>query len=140
MIEQAKFTYSPLGKDLKKQIKAIENQGRKQVEALKFIKPDTQQLTVKQLTNPEEQLNKEAKNEIEEIQKMKKILKREDLLYQRDKYVYNFQQFETIRSFAKTIFAGKITLDNADKDQSDLLNDFIDFKKETKLRNTEKKS
>ena len=47
MIEQAKFTYSPLGKDFKKQIKAIENQGRKQVEALKFIKPDTQQLTVK---------------------------------------------------------------------------------------------
>ena len=71
---------------------------------------------------------------------MKKILKREDLVYQRDKYVYNFQQFETIRSFAKTIFASKITLDNADKDQSDLLNDFVDFKKETKPRNTEKKS
>ena len=28
MIKQAKFTYSPLGKDFKKQIKATENQGR----------------------------------------------------------------------------------------------------------------
>ena len=28
MIEQAKFTYSPLGKAFEKQIKAIENQGK----------------------------------------------------------------------------------------------------------------
>ena len=35
MIEQAKFTYSPLGKAFKKQIKTIEDQGIKQVEALK---------------------------------------------------------------------------------------------------------
>ena len=42
----------------------------------------------------------------------------------------SFQQYETKRSIAKIIFAGKITLDNADKDQSDLLNDFTDFKKE----------
>ena len=36
IIEQGKFTYSPLGKDLEKQIKTIEDQGRKQVEALSF--------------------------------------------------------------------------------------------------------
>ena len=29
IIEQAKFTYSPLGKDFEKQIKAIEDQGKK---------------------------------------------------------------------------------------------------------------
>ena len=33
LIEQDKFTYSPLGKEFKKQIKAIEHQGKKQVEA-----------------------------------------------------------------------------------------------------------
>ena len=33
------------------------------------------------------------------------------------KYVYNFQQFETVRYFAKNIFAGKFTLNDADKDQ-----------------------
>ena len=35
IIEQAKFTYSPLGKAFEKQIKAIEDQGEKQAEALK---------------------------------------------------------------------------------------------------------
>ena len=34
IIEHAKFTYSPLGKALEKQIKTIENQGEKQIEAL----------------------------------------------------------------------------------------------------------
>ena len=34
IIEQAKFTYSPLGKAFEKQIKTIENQGEKQIEAL----------------------------------------------------------------------------------------------------------
>ena len=36
MIEQAKFTYSPLGKAFEKQIKTNEDQGKKQVKALKF--------------------------------------------------------------------------------------------------------
>ena len=35
IIGQAKFTYSPLGKAFEKQIKTIEDQGQKQVEALK---------------------------------------------------------------------------------------------------------
>ena len=34
VIEQAKFTYSPLGKPLVKQRKAIEDQGRKQIDAI----------------------------------------------------------------------------------------------------------
>ena len=34
MIEQAKFTYSPLGKAFKKQIKTIEGQGEKQIKAI----------------------------------------------------------------------------------------------------------
>ena len=36
--EQAKFTYSPLSKALEKQIKTIEDQGEKQIEALKYLK------------------------------------------------------------------------------------------------------
>ena len=34
IIEQAKFTYSPLGKAFEKQIKTIEHQGKKQVKAI----------------------------------------------------------------------------------------------------------
>ena len=39
IIEQTKFTYSPLGKAFDKQIKTIEDQGKKQVDALKKLKP-----------------------------------------------------------------------------------------------------
>ena len=35
IIEQAKFTYSPLGKAFEKQIKTTEDQGEKQTDALK---------------------------------------------------------------------------------------------------------
>ena len=34
IIEQAKFTYSPLGKATEKQIKTIEDQGQKQIKAI----------------------------------------------------------------------------------------------------------
>ena len=34
MIEQAKFTYSPLGRTFEKQIKTIEDQGEKQIKAI----------------------------------------------------------------------------------------------------------
>ena len=42
IIEQAKFTYSPSGKAFEKQIKTIEDQGEKQVEALKNLKSKEQ--------------------------------------------------------------------------------------------------
>ena len=38
IIEQAQFTYSPLGKAFEKQTKTIEDQGEKQVESLKDLK------------------------------------------------------------------------------------------------------
>ena len=40
IIEQARFTYSPLGKAFDKQIKTIEDQGNKQVDALNTLKSD----------------------------------------------------------------------------------------------------
>ena len=39
IIEQAKFFYSPFGKAFEKQIMTIEDRGKKQVEALKCLKP-----------------------------------------------------------------------------------------------------
>ena len=59
MIEQSKFTYPPLGRVLKKQMKTIEDQGRKQVEALKVLKPYVQQLAIKDVIL-KDQLNEEA--------------------------------------------------------------------------------
>ena len=42
IIEQAKFTYSPLGKAFEKYTKTIEDQGQKQVDALKDLRPEEQ--------------------------------------------------------------------------------------------------
>ena len=39
IIEQTKFTYSPLGKAFDKQIKTIKDQGNKQFDALENLKP-----------------------------------------------------------------------------------------------------
>ena len=75
------------------------------------------------------------------MQKLKigRMVKTEDLVYKTDKYVYNFRQYKTERSFSKNNFAGKTTSDNVDKDQNDLLSDFIDFKKGKTFRDIEKK-
>ena len=42
IIEQARFTYSSLGKAFEKQIKTIEDQGQKQAEALNTLKSNNQ--------------------------------------------------------------------------------------------------
>ena len=46
IIEQVKFTYSPLGKAFEKQTKTIEDQGKKQVDALEKWKPEEQKQTI----------------------------------------------------------------------------------------------
>ena len=71
IIEQARFTYSPFGKAFEKQIKAIEDQGQKQVEALKDFK-------LKEQTKPtEDKSNNQSKATIifhDLINKRKKIM------------------------------------------------------------------
>ena len=50
IIEQAKFTYSPLGKAFEKQAKTIKDQGEKQIEAIRDNKiqlANTEELTLK---------------------------------------------------------------------------------------------
>ena len=70
IIEQAKFTYSPLGKAFEKQIKTIEDQGIKQVEALKALKPEeNQELETIEGLFLKKIRNNEIKNEIDEIKR-----------------------------------------------------------------------
>ena len=40
IIEQAKFTYTPLGKVFEKQIKTVTGQEKKQVEASEILQPE----------------------------------------------------------------------------------------------------
>ena len=81
IIEQANFTYSPLGKAFEKQIK--------EVEALEVLKPITQKLTIKD-TIQENKLSKEAKNELNKIKEIEKTVGREKLYYRTNEYANNF--------------------------------------------------
>ena len=51
IIEQAKFTYSPLGKAFEKQKKTIEDQGEKQVNALENLKPKKETRSIEDESN-----------------------------------------------------------------------------------------
>ena len=51
IIEQTNFTYSPLGKDFEKQIKTIEDQAKKQVDALENLKPKEEKKPIKDTPN-----------------------------------------------------------------------------------------
>ena len=59
-----------MGKAFEKQTKAIEDQGKKQVDALKNLKPRTQELTIRNMI-PEDILNEEVKNELNQVKEIK---------------------------------------------------------------------
>ena len=50
------------------------------------------------------------------------------------KYIHDFQQYETVRSFCDNIYADKINIDEAKMDQSNLLKYFVEFNKIDKFR------
>ena len=88
IIEQAKFTYSPLGKAFEKQIKTIEDQGEKQIKA---IQDQGQVKTIKKYIYDNEDIpliskQKEIFNEfvderLAEITDLDKKIDSDDLIY-----------------------------------------------------------
>ena len=74
IIKQAKFTYSPLGKPFEKQTKTVEDQGKKQIDALKSLEsPDKQLPSIKDFVS-KERLNPEIANVIKKLKKKKERL------------------------------------------------------------------
>ena len=74
IIEQAKFTYSPLGKAFEKQTKTSEDQGKKQVDALTTLKTSYKKLPSIKDFIPIENLNPQIVNEIKRIEEIEKML------------------------------------------------------------------
>ena len=87
IIEQAKFTYSPLGKAFEKQIKTIEDQDKKQVEALNTLKSNNQ-LTIEDVIPDNSLKNDEAENELDKIKEKEKNVDRDKLIYKTNEYTY----------------------------------------------------
>ena len=77
IIEQTKFTYSPLGKAFEKQTKIIENQGKKQVDALVSLKPKNDAKV--KLDKTPSISNNYFKDRLNEIKKYYKLMKMIDI-------------------------------------------------------------
>ena len=103
IIRQAKFTYSPLGKAFEKQTKSIKDQGKKQVNALKSLKPSDKELTPIKDFIPEEDLNPEIINEIKKIEEEEKKVNRGKMVYKATNKTYDFRNFKTICAFGNEI-------------------------------------
>ena len=86
IIEQTKFTYSPLGKAFDKQIKTIEDQGKKQVDALENLKPIEGSKAIKYdddetLEQKQETYNKLIDEKLDEIQEFSREIDYKNLNY-----------------------------------------------------------
>ena len=86
IIEQAKITYSPLGKAFEKQIKTIGDQGKKQVKALKDLKPKIQTKTMEEKSGNKLLIQKEnddrlLNERVDEIRKISREINYNKLIY-----------------------------------------------------------
>ena len=130
MIQQAKFTYSPLGKAFEKQIKTIEDQGEKQVKALEDLNLKDQPKSIEGIFPKGNETN-EIKDELSKIKRYKNKAIR-DLFYDLSKQPFDFRTFKTIRSLGDDIYDKRVNIDEADQEQSDLVDCFFDFNSKTK--------
>ena len=89
IVEQAKFTYSSLGKAFEKQIKTIEDQGQKQVDALNVLEPKA----IESWSNIKPVITQEFYDKILE-ERMHEILRMSDEI-DFDYLIYKSKQNET---------------------------------------------
>ena len=126
-IEQATFTHPPLEEAFKNQRKILEEQGAKQVEALKALKPEeNQELKSIEGLFLENMKCDEIKIETYVIRKWEKI-KQNNLKYKTYKYLFDFQKFKTINFFGDSIYTSKINIDKTEMDLTNLLQSMIKF-------------
>ena len=78
-------------------------------------------------------------NDETKIKEIEKNVDREKLLYKANGNTYGFRKFNTIRTFGKNIYEVKINLEEADKDQLDLLNEIKKFSEKTRPKGCKKR-
>ena len=122
IIEQAKFTYSPLGKAFEKQAKTIEDQGKKQIDALADLKP-------KEIKARETKANEYGDYFLDGLAKIRESYKPIDF----NDVTYNFKDLRIppvgfIKSegplhIFKSIHNGDIPLEDIEEEQKELKRD-----------------
>ena len=122
IIQQAKFTYSPLGKAFKKQIKTIEDQGNKQVKAIQDnnqlvnINKKDDDYKNKLLFSKEREIFKDIYNKrLDKIEEMNNKIDYDDLEYVvlSNEMAYNFSVEKDPISLLNDIKSGETTLKEA---------------------------
>ena len=128
IIEQAKFTYSPLGKAFEKQTKTIEDKGEKQIEA---IQDNRKQLISdddcknKLLISKEREIFKDIYNKkLDKLEELNNKIDYDNLKYvvERSGDEYSFNKGEDPIAFLNDIKKGKISLEEAKEQQKDYYN------------------
>ena len=139
IIEQAKFTYSPLGKAFVKQAKTIKDQRKKQVDALESLMPSDKELPPIKDFVPEENVNPQIINEIKRIEEEEKKVNRNKMVYKATNKTYDFGKFKTIRAFGSEIRNNVINMDTTNVEQVNLTMHIKDFANKTKPQDPELK-
>ena len=134
--QQAKFNYAPLGKTLEKQRKTIEDQGEKQVDALKTSYKKLP--SIKDFV-PIEKFNPEIIAEIKRIEEIEKNVDRDKMVYESTNRTYDFRDFKTIRAYGNDIRNNVTSLKAANLEQVNLMAHIHDFVKSTKPQDPEQK-
>ena len=136
IIQQAKFNYPPLGKAIEKQRRTIEDQGEKQVNALKT---SYKKLPSKKDFVPTENFNLEIINEIKRNEEIEKNVDRDKIVYKSTSRIYDFRGFKTIRTYGNDIRNNVASLRAANVEQANLFVNFHDFVKKTKPQDPEQR-
>ena len=136
IIEQVIFTYSPLGKAFEKQIKTTEeDQGQKQVDALKSLESSDKRLPLIKDSKSKERLYSEIIDETERIEKEEKKVNRSKMVYKGQNKTYDFRKFKPICVFCNKIRNNIIIMYMANDKQNNLVKYIKEFKIKTKPQN-----
>ena len=149
IIEQTKFTYSPLGKAFDKQIKTIEDQGKKQVDALNTLKSDNK-IAIKKYTydlndtpfisKQKEIFNKLIDERLDKITDLDERVNRNDLIYRYKVKVADrkFDEFDNALDIINKIRNGKKDLADVKKNKQKFKFHLGEIKKSAKNQKNKK--
>ena len=152
IIEPTKFTYSPLGKAFDKQIKTIEDQGKKQVAALNTLKSgNSNKITIKKYTydpnntpfisKQKEIFNKLVDEKLEKITDLDKRFNCDDLIYRYKGKLADakLNKFDNALGIINKIQDGKKNLSRVKNNQENFKLDLGEIKKGAKKPKEQKK-
>ena len=134
IIEQTRFTYSPLGKAFEKQIKTIEDQGKKQIDALESLKPKEETKPIYYKSNNQSRATI-IFNELINTRKdlMKELYDSVDYNNLKFEYVgptkdVSFYEYRDSKELFNAIRDNKIGFSEAKNKQNDFLNKLTNIK------------